>query len=109
MLQDSRPPPPWHRECERHAVGRLELDDIRTVGLWAMDCDFVLLQSQPPVSPSLANTLAQRTATIEEGIPAMLFGVSVVTLYLVITFASSRAEASVGPPASVPQITGADT
>jgi hypothetical protein len=50
MLQDSSPAPSWHRECERHAVGRLELDEIRTVGLWAMDCDFVLLHSQPPAS-----------------------------------------------------------
>src|SRR5262245_54569046 len=73
-----------------------------------MDCDFVLLHSQPPVSPSLANTSALRTARIEEGVPAMLFSVSVVTLQLVFTFAMSRTEASVSPPASVPQITGAD-
>src|SRR5215475_6936007 len=82
---------------------RLELDDIRTVDLWAMDCDFVLLHSQPPVSPSLANTSALRTARIREGVPAMLFSVSVVTLQLVFTFAMSRTEASVSPPASVPK------
>jgi hypothetical protein len=51
---------------------------------------------------------ALRTAAIEESVPAMLFG-GVVVLQLVITFATSRTEASVSPPASVPQITGADT
>src|SRR5262249_37552763 len=45
---------------------------------------------------------------IDEGVPAMLFSVSVVTLQLVFTFAMSRTEASVSPPASVPKITGAD-
>jgi len=86
----------------------IEYRCVRTVGLWAMDCDFVL-HSQPPVSPSLANTSALRTATIEKGVPAMLFSVSVVTLQLVFTFAMSRTEASVSPPAAVPHITGADT
>src|SRR5262249_568265 len=62
-----------------------------------MDCDFVLLHSQPPVSPSLANTSALRTARIKEGVPAMLLSVSVVTLQLVFTFAMSRTEASVCP------------
>src|SRR6516164_2241532 len=73
---------------------------LRTVGLWAMNCDFVLLHSQPPVSPSLANTSALRIATIEGGVPTMLFGVSVVTLQLVFTFAMSRTETSVNPPAA---------
>ena len=39
----------------------------------------------------------------------MLFGVSVVTLQLVFTFAMSRTETSVNTPAAIPQITGADT
>jgi hypothetical protein len=45
VLQNGGLASPWDRERERHAIGLLELDDIRTVILRTMDRDFVLFHA----------------------------------------------------------------
>jgi len=50
---------------------------------------------------------ALRIGASKDGSPAMRAGV--VTLQLVKSFATGRTKANVNPPATLPQITGADT